>query len=567
MSWSDDIRCLYCDGKLPLYRKITSGQFCNSAHRKAYWQEQERLAVERLSQTHDSLRAYRPPAAVEAIPGRVPEPAPYFDTVPESGHLPLPRLLPSAEMPPGFVVADPLAYDMDEGAWHPHRVDWKPKINIDDRIPMTGLMRGWTRPLPRWMVDRLATEPLPLNVTRAPICPMPAFGAGAYLRNADVVELRLADEIAPSRAIAGAAEPVETRTAPVWRLSLSIPPQSNELRALLDEQAPQCERFFTLARPLACATLGKWFEVERQPLPIAITMRPQIPLAAAALHAQLAPATLVQPGLRALAVDLIPRVQGAWIDSLRAVDPQLESDTPQFALTTPARRPRLQLAAGSRFAVRTRTAPAPIAESTTETFTAPPADVSMPQRNARTTQAQAAQPAAAEMPVPSPRGLLPLPCLAPVNDLLAAQAALSIPQPPRTEMMRPASKLEPLDEKPVSDFMPAPAMPAPATTNVLFGMPEPPVKPEHRVHVWTHAIDFWKNAPRDLKMLAFAIPVLLWSRAASVAPQSAGGRAGGDRRGSTAGRARVKHPVAECAAVHAGSRRCGAGRRFSRGPG
>src|SRR5579862_1443943 len=59
MSWSDDIRCLHCDGRLPLYRKITHGQFCSNAHRKAYWQEQERLAVERLHQTHDSLQAYR----------------------------------------------------------------------------------------------------------------------------------------------------------------------------------------------------------------------------------------------------------------------------------------------------------------------------------------------------------------------------------------------------------------------------------------------------------------------------------------------------------------------------
>ncbi len=67
MSWADDIRCLYCDGRLPLYRKITNGQFCSGAHRKSYWQEHERLAVERLHQTHDSLRAYRPPGAVEAI--------------------------------------------------------------------------------------------------------------------------------------------------------------------------------------------------------------------------------------------------------------------------------------------------------------------------------------------------------------------------------------------------------------------------------------------------------------------------------------------------------------------
>ena len=67
MSWSDDMRCLYCDGKLPLYRKIASGQFCSAGHRRQYWKEQERLAVERLSQTHDSLRAYRPEGAATAL--------------------------------------------------------------------------------------------------------------------------------------------------------------------------------------------------------------------------------------------------------------------------------------------------------------------------------------------------------------------------------------------------------------------------------------------------------------------------------------------------------------------
>ena len=70
MAWSDNVRCLYCDGKLPLYRKITSGQFCSAVHRKAYWQDQERLAIERLHQTHDSLRAYRSPEALEAILGK-----------------------------------------------------------------------------------------------------------------------------------------------------------------------------------------------------------------------------------------------------------------------------------------------------------------------------------------------------------------------------------------------------------------------------------------------------------------------------------------------------------------
>ena len=54
---SDDMRCLFCDAKLPLHRKIANGQFCSTAHRKEYWKEQERLAVERLTQTDQTLRA------------------------------------------------------------------------------------------------------------------------------------------------------------------------------------------------------------------------------------------------------------------------------------------------------------------------------------------------------------------------------------------------------------------------------------------------------------------------------------------------------------------------------
>src|SRR5579864_4375902 len=105
MSWSSDIRCLYCDGKLPLYRKITSGQFCSAPHRKLYWQEQERLGVERLHQTHDSLRAFRPPEGVEAILGTdysVPE-AP-----PPSGHIP-PTVTPRFDESPSMIASDPFS--------------------------------------------------------------------------------------------------------------------------------------------------------------------------------------------------------------------------------------------------------------------------------------------------------------------------------------------------------------------------------------------------------------------------------------------------------------------------
>src|SRR5450755_3896027 len=69
MAWSDDTRCLFCDGKLPLYRKLTNGQFCSTPHQKAYWKEQERLAVEVLHRTHDALMAYRPAGDIELIIG------------------------------------------------------------------------------------------------------------------------------------------------------------------------------------------------------------------------------------------------------------------------------------------------------------------------------------------------------------------------------------------------------------------------------------------------------------------------------------------------------------------
>src|ERR1700719_2621190 len=94
MSWSSDIRCLYCDGKLPLYRKITSGQFCSAPHRKLYWQEQERLGVERLNQTHDSLHAFRPLEGVQAILGPPAVPPPVEDKTPPPSGLMLSQIKP-----------------------------------------------------------------------------------------------------------------------------------------------------------------------------------------------------------------------------------------------------------------------------------------------------------------------------------------------------------------------------------------------------------------------------------------------------------------------------------------
>ena len=119
MSWSSDIRCLYCDGRLPLYRKITSGQFCSTAHRKLYWQEQERLGLERLHQTHDSLRAFHPPEGVNAILGP-----------PPSGII-VPEVAPKYDESPAMLSADPYSYESELA---PRGPLWAPQIAEDSGV-------------------------------------------------------------------------------------------------------------------------------------------------------------------------------------------------------------------------------------------------------------------------------------------------------------------------------------------------------------------------------------------------------------------------------------------------
>ncbi|MEO8100742.1 MAG: hypothetical protein ABI811_23795 [Acidobacteriota bacterium] len=125
MPWSDDTRCLFCDGKLPLYRKLTQGQFCSRAHQDAYWKEQQELAVESLHQTHDALRAYRPAEPIENILGPLTPSAPPLEQAPATRDLFLEcdpafaGLLSQREICrpvwtglPSIITADPLEYEV-----------------------------------------------------------------------------------------------------------------------------------------------------------------------------------------------------------------------------------------------------------------------------------------------------------------------------------------------------------------------------------------------------------------------------------------------------------------------
>ena len=84
--------------------------------------------------------------------------------------------------------------------------------------------------------------------------------------------------------------------------------------------------------------------------PFPKVQRAQLPLGTMVYG--LSVASPVLAGLRPLSIDQVPLVHGTWIDNLRAMG--TEGESPRYELSTPALRPRLKLAAGSRYPVATR---------------------------------------------------------------------------------------------------------------------------------------------------------------------------------------------------------------------
>src|ERR1043166_1444587 len=464
MSWSDDMRCLYCDGKLPLYRKITNGQFCSASHRKAYWQEQGRLAVERLHQTHNSLRAYRPAAPLEMAGG--PEPGQLEPVEPAASGLIVVRPAPTADHLPAMMAADPCHYETQFETLHPH---WIPQPFEADSLAMRDQM------------------PIPAS---------PDSKGPEY------------------RAIAVQPDRLEWITAPV-RPSLGLSVHHGqipaaELERLADEQIPSPATMIAMPRIAACEA-GADGDAARQPQPAVLNLRAQLPPDPAREDTKIALA-LGQPGLKQLPVDRIPLVQGAWIESLRPLDSRNDSQAPELILETPARRPRLHLAPGRRYPVEVREGAVAAAELETGNYAAASPHISLPRRNvlarAATASAGGAQgmkAAEPNLPGPGTGGLLALELAAGTGHGGEGPTQTRPSPPPLTQPLQsapvpPESKLEPLDAKPVSDLIASPA--AAAATQA-------PATPDRSVHVWMHTVDFWKNAPRDLKLLAFGIPVLL----------------------------------------------------------
>jgi hypothetical protein len=508
MSWSSDIRCLYCDGKLPLYRKITSGQFCSAPHRKLYWQEQERLGVERLHQTHDSLRAFRPPEGVEAILGTnysLPEePAP-------SGPI-QPTVTPKLDESPSMIASDPFSYESDLA---PQTPLWAPQIAADHDdapAPMAGFMAVHAMPHPRWPMDRLVVpDPHPLGTT-GPVW-IPLRTMAALIR--EVVAAGATAIPVEPRSYEGAreVEPMHPTMQPTRDVAHAAQPSGSALAADADDDVPRAEKLLALAAFAAHESTANGTRRDPWPAaPFSKVQKAHLPLATMERNVKLTPAALPPAGLRSLSIDQVPLVHGTWIDSLRAM--RTEGESPRFELSTPAMRPRLRLAAGSRYPVATRDQGAAVATIEPQNLQPSGREVAIPERQAMTMAAAAsASGNGVQTPVPGAAGPIPLAAVKP-NEPSAQPApsmqSLNLPQPLRTEPMRPASHLEPLDAKPVADFMaPSPLPEEPKKDALVQASAAPPPDSADEVTPWTIAAGFWKNAPRDLKLLVFGIPILL----------------------------------------------------------
>src|SRR5581483_2898203 len=203
--------------------KITNGQFCSTAHRKAYWSEQERLAVERLHQTHDSLRAYRPQGNVEAILGQ---------TEPEPEAQPAPALT-LVEMP-----------QPEERPW------WLPQVNAG-QLPVARYVPDPTPLRLRWIQDSLAgSTPVPVeysNPVRRPFAVYPAYDCGFSFAPPVFPAIVAAEP----RDEESSPEPLTIAMHPVHEMALTAAPETPELNYVEPEPdpAPLAETLFALAAP------------------------------------------------------------------------------------------------------------------------------------------------------------------------------------------------------------------------------------------------------------------------------------------------------------------------------
>ena len=459
--------------------------------------------MERLHQTHNSLRAYRPPVPPEAILGaseRTTETLSGFITEVLVPHLP--------DFPP-YVAADVSPLDAAWQVTPPQSPmpQWatrlvgtaglvRPVINITNYVDVMDYGRG-----------RLAADLVRRDVALGYCWPQfsRAFLLSA-LAPAKPVKFGPSFANAPASAspVVGALMPLEMRLpAPVVNLLLTpVAPDPVEHQEPVQDVVPFAEWLLRLprvaVRQIAPALPFSNAEPILVVLPALRLVRPLWNVAE--------PPVLRVAALRPLEPARAPLVQGTLI--LDRGVPQPGGMGMHLPSSIPAIRPELKLAEGRRYQVHFQGSAMQPADLEPADFMVLPADVAMP----RCAVQPAAQPEleGRQNFVPDPAAIVALPfkpevpALSPASPKVTTLSAMH--QPLQSQPMLPKSNLEPMNSKPVGDVL------APETPQV--GMGFSPALLSNRAsaageHVWTLAAGFWKNAPRDLKLLMFAIPALL----------------------------------------------------------
>jgi hypothetical protein len=569
MSWSDDTRCLHCDGKLPLYRKVTSGQFCSAAHRKAYWQEQERLAVERLHQTHDSLRAYRPPEALQT-PRREPAATPPLEPVPAyAGY----------EEGPSVEERARSASNTGQVKFAGFLVEAKP-----DPRGLTG--GGAASEFTAWPADESAQEwvlpswnagPGPTLWESTPGCPVPFFDGTAFVSGNVALFKERPARLLPSPSMQSAN--LAMRLGAVVDTPEFVQGFIADLLAL---EASVVEPIWETAEPTE--------EVEPEPVPAkpaGMLALPRIGSRSGAFSTRVASLEMLTSGsaLRARYARIsnddrnsaAPALQGgADMVSLplgnaprelatqllragdpRAVDLNLTLDSPQMEIDLPALAPALRFAPGSRYSMsgggqipatskkaaealrlldlktQERTGAdvkaaglAPqtgllLAPGCTYEVSFRPGQIAKAPIRQTNADWAAPKPRIAIVPLPAGFGVTGLAPAFPRLQPLSFQAKATPPAPahpmaagvvhadPANQPVQRAAQWEPIEGElqppPKTGFLSSWSQAMSHLGGNHFGDGEEGEKK----YVWSHVADFWQHAPRDLKLLSIAIPVLL----------------------------------------------------------
>jgi hypothetical protein len=638
MSWTDDTRCLYCEGRLPLYRKITHGQFCSSAHRKAYWQEHERLAVERLHQTHSSLRSYRSLEVQQeveqgegvqqevAIQQEVTlqavatypdlemdldlDPTPSFDVnlypIPEVSDPPMAASELLALLGPGFTVvgenapelvaADPFEYETTLQPVSPSHASSLATSPLPANLPV-----------PVW--SYLGSRPSDVKKTAASASVESEVELRHPRSQEPAVRMRAAGRIglpltpAQGTRTAGASatgsrlhnlssNALQMQPAVVTSVELEVPVQSDVLLQLLDQQMPHPDQLHELGSfaahqpawvpvcplpqqfdaapgtvlPAAATPAGtpdyqlvpsnELLEFSAAVLPAqgtvvsytaisAIAASPQTGVSAAAMPPAQAPAfEMDMAGLQRLGSNLSRPAPGTFAAQANN-SPAFElskgtsPDVASSSLTSLAREAAAyQIDLAGLLSLRsnsTRPAQGLFARKTAESvafdlgFELLPGvstDITYPRMVAMGTLAETIEPPVFDRMLPLTFGRRRRTA---ADSLRVEPIARLLPQALETHPVLPISGLEPLDRKtPQDEFR----KPENVAGSVLRGDGLGKLEP-----AWAHATGFWHHAPRDLKLLLFAIPALLalvfhpgLPRVAFAAPQSSTNLTGGFRR-------------------------------------